>query len=118
MAVELLACHLHQTLRGWGITVNDTAHIVSLYADDAMIYLRQPDISVLILLNVMQEYWEFSGLRVNILRSALFPLVQLAGRPPEELLPTDLPWKVKTVRYFCEVFQSEDCEMILRRVSL
>ena len=56
LAMEPLTCHLRQTLRRWGIQVGHTVHLVSLYTDDAMIHLRQPDISGSILLNVMREF--------------------------------------------------------------
>ncbi|KAJ1165219.1 hypothetical protein NDU88_005647 [Pleurodeles waltl] len=59
--------------------------MVSLYADNALVYLPQPDLSVVILSNIMTEFGELFGLRLNKKKLALFPLrSHLSGLPPEQ----------------------------------
>ena len=57
VAMEPVACRLRQVLQRRGIQIGQTSHVVSLYADDDIIYSRQPDISAPIMLNVMAEFW-------------------------------------------------------------
>ena len=37
LAIEPLACHLRLQAQDWGIALSGTSHIISLYADDALI---------------------------------------------------------------------------------
>ena len=60
--------------------------MVSLYADDALLYLQQPAlILILSLPEELQTFGKASGLYINRGKSLLFPLAGLEGVPIERL---------------------------------
>ena len=64
-------------------------HIISLYADDALIYVTKPAESIELLMSVMKEFGQSSGLQVNgKKKSVVFPMgntvKQLDTLPIEE----------------------------------
>ncbi|KAJ1082785.1 hypothetical protein NDU88_002950 [Pleurodeles waltl] len=58
----------------WDILDGDEYRIVSLYADDALIYLRNYSESLLDLPSLLDSFGDLSGLRVNWMKSCLFPM--------------------------------------------
>ncbi|KAJ1143536.1 hypothetical protein NDU88_009844 [Pleurodeles waltl] len=67
-----------------------------------MVYLCRPDISALILLNVMGEFWQFLGLRVSATKLVLFLLGQVIGKPLQSLPNSGLPWTTDEVKCLAE----------------
>ncbi|KAJ1167128.1 hypothetical protein NDU88_007521 [Pleurodeles waltl] len=66
--------------------VGDSTHVVSLYADDALVSLRDPEESTLVLLSTLTAFGEVSGLCVIPHKSHLLPMGGLSGTNPM-LLP-------------------------------
>ena len=106
--MEPLACTLHQFRIQWGIETHGTHHVISLYADDALIYLRDPKVSLPELMPVLERFGSISGLKVNWSKSCIFPLqyIPIAQRPLMQL--TRLKWEYDTFRYLgVQVYHTE-----------
>lgn len=52
---DILACRLRTVLRGWGVKMGSSIHVV-LYVDDALVYLQQTEYSVPILLAALATF--------------------------------------------------------------
>lgn len=65
----------------------DLEERVSLYADDMLLYLGDPELSLSNAFNVIQEFGNFSGFRIDWSKSSLFPL----DPQPNLVLPTQCP---------------------------
>ncbi|KAJ1187672.1 hypothetical protein NDU88_004446 [Pleurodeles waltl] len=95
LAMEQLACASWQALRPWGITVEETNHVASLYTYDTLVYLQQPEYAVPILLNAMTEFGGPVGLHVNYRKSSLFLLGVLTVVSAALLLKVGLKGKTE-----------------------
>ncbi|KAJ1123799.1 hypothetical protein NDU88_002266 [Pleurodeles waltl] len=103
-----LVCRLRQILHGWGTPIGNIVPLVSLFADNAIIYLRRPDISGPIMLKIMQKLSELLVLWVDSIKSALFSLDQLVDLPSGHLQNSALPWEVDSAKYLCtQIFNRE-----------
>lgn len=74
LALEPLAetIHTHPDIHGY-----DTAHTtnaISLYADDILLYVTQPQTSVPAILSVIEKFGTFAGYRINWGKSELLPI--------------------------------------------
>ncbi|KAJ1130065.1 hypothetical protein NDU88_008421 [Pleurodeles waltl] len=78
-AVEPLTVLLHRHLELWAIRVEDSIHVVSLYAHNALVYLQNPEESSPGLLSALRAFGEVSGLCVNPHKTHLLPLGGLPG---------------------------------------
>ncbi|KAJ1083890.1 hypothetical protein NDU88_004045 [Pleurodeles waltl] len=66
LAMEPLAIHLRAGLQRWGIRVGTRKHIASHHADDALVYVTDPERSIPLLLHMMDDFGGISGLRLVI----------------------------------------------------
>lgn len=78
LAIEPLALMLRTQLMVRGITRGGVTHKVSLYADDLLLYLSEPENSIPAVLDILGLFGRFSGYKLNLGKSILFPLNQLA----------------------------------------
>ncbi|KAJ1151442.1 hypothetical protein NDU88_004223 [Pleurodeles waltl] len=69
-----LAIQLRTRLRNWGIQVGATTHTISLYADDTLVYVTDPESSVPLLLTLMDDFGRVSGLRINRRKTIVCPM--------------------------------------------
>ena len=59
-------------MKGQGVTVGGTEHIIGLFVDDIIIFLEQPDICFPHLMSLPENYKYYSGYKLNGLSSHLF----------------------------------------------
>ncbi|KAJ1142203.1 hypothetical protein NDU88_008530, partial [Pleurodeles waltl] len=74
LAIEPLAARLRNETVEWGIPDGEEFRIISLYADDALIYLRNHTESLPHILQLLNTFGHLSGLRVNWSKSCIFPM--------------------------------------------
>ena len=65
MYIEVLAIAIRQNTDIKGINIGKEIHKLELYADDIMIYLTSPDLSMQHLMHVIDQYSTVSGYRIN-----------------------------------------------------
>ncbi|KAJ1197802.1 hypothetical protein NDU88_001650 [Pleurodeles waltl] len=99
LAIEPLAARLRMVAPAWGVTDGQTHQIVSLYADDALIFLRDHTVTLPGLLDLLEEFSSVAGLTVNWSKSCIFPM-----RPVPEAMRTPaglggLKWCHTTFKY-------------------
>ena len=75
------------------ISVCGTSHHISLYADDVLIFMCNPSLSVPHLLKVFEEFGDLSGFRINCPKSAFLPLNETAKL-------AQLPAEISMVEHF------------------
>ncbi|KAJ1090709.1 hypothetical protein NDU88_003838, partial [Pleurodeles waltl] len=75
LAMEPLAARVRAKTEDWGVVRNGTSHVISLYADDALIYIRSAEEVLPPVMSLLCEFGEISGLIVNWGKSCIFPLV-------------------------------------------
>lgn len=51
---------------------------MALYADDLLLYLSNPDVSIPKVMSIISEFGEISGYKINPAKSLLFPINELA----------------------------------------
>ena len=90
LAMEPLECQLRLRARNWGIELLGEHHVVSLYADDALIYLRGPHRSVPDLMSILDGFGAISGLKVNWTKSFIYRLRYIAPLMRTPRLPAQL----------------------------
>ncbi len=81
IAIEPLAQAVRQNSFISGIFVGDREHKITLYADDILIHLSQPQTSVPCLIKVISSFSVFSGYKINFAKSEAMPLGSLTCVP-------------------------------------
>lgn len=80
-----------------GITVNKVEHKMALYADDMLVYLSNPDISLPKLFDFLEEYGRFSGYKLNIKKTQM---LSFGFNPIKELRQRlNINWNQKANKY-------------------
>lgn len=74
LAIEPLAISFRSNKHIIGITRNNIEQRVSLYADDLLLYISKPDISIPTVLSILEHFGRISGYKLNYTKSELFPL--------------------------------------------
>ncbi|KAJ1136101.1 hypothetical protein NDU88_002519 [Pleurodeles waltl] len=99
LAMEPLAARVRAKKEEWGVSRNGTLHSISLYADDALIYVRRAEDALAPVMSLLSEFGRLSGLMVDWGKSCIFPLVSW---PPvrQENVPTGhLKWCFHIFKY-------------------
>lgn len=78
VAIEPLALFLRQTTQLTGIFREGQEHRVSLYADDLLLYLSDYSHSLPAALNILERFGKLSGYKINLSKSELFPVNNVA----------------------------------------
>jgi hypothetical protein len=73
LAIEPLAEAFRSHPSIHGVRIGGREHLVSLYADDILLYLTKPDISLQTLVDILKEYGTFSGYKLNLSKSIIMP---------------------------------------------
>lgn len=87
LAIEPLAVALRGAGDLRGIDRGGQTHKLSLYADDLILYLSDPSISIPKALAIISNFGKFSGYRINLTKSLLFPVNDLARQMSYEAYP-------------------------------
>ena len=74
-------------------------HAVSLYADDLLIYIKNPATDTYNIAHMLSNFHKASGLRVNWQKSCMYPLLPLTPEFPILVSGTPLLWQAHTFRY-------------------
>lgn len=74
LALEPLAETIRQHSGVNGMTAEGTVHKTALYADDILLLLSNPEISIPTVLSVIDEFVVFSGYKINYGKSQVMPL--------------------------------------------
>lgn len=110
LAVEPLAAKVHQHYRDNAIIYPARQILISLYADDITLYLRDPASSLNPILRVFIHFGRLSGVTINWQKSQIFPLTP-AALPFQSEYPLD--WCDDTLKYLGIVI-SRDKDEIMR----
>lgn len=81
MAIEPLAEAIRQDPLMAGLDVGEKAHKISLHADDVLLFMLNPSVSVPCLIQIIVQYAAFSGYKVNFPKSVAMPLGNLKHLP-------------------------------------
>ncbi len=73
-----------------GLTIDTRQHKITLYADDVLIVLTEPEISTPALIETINVFSTFSGYRINFSKSEVMPLGSLKQIPQN---PSPFPFK-------------------------
>lgn len=85
LSIALKAEEGIKVIQRWG-----TDHKVSLYADNLLLYIRDPQSCIPPALSVLKSFSEFSGYKLNISKSECYAINQLAV----ELPPSSVPFRI------------------------
>lgn len=86
-AIEPLALAIRQHPRILGVKIEESEHIILLFADDIIIYLSNLTTSIPTLVSLIKSFGEFSGYKVNNSKSAILFLNKNDTQNPEILTP-------------------------------
>lgn len=85
LALQPLAISVRESQAIRGLVLGRLKERISLYADDALLYLNDVGPSLLAVLETFEIFGRFSGVRINWSKSVIFPLEEqasaLATRP-------------------------------------
>ena len=70
-----------------GVWRGGTQHKVSLYADDLLLFVSNPDTSMQFALSLFNHFSQFSGYKINLGKSELFPINYEAHASVTNCLP-------------------------------
>lgn len=87
LAIEPLSAALKKEIGFKGITRWGVEHRVSLYADDLLLYVRDPLVSIPNILTQLNLFSKLSGYKLNISKSEYLPINELAVNIPSSLIP-------------------------------
>lgn len=73
LAIEPLAESVRTDPNIHGLNIIDTTEKISLFADDVLLYITQPQLSLPTLLDKINYFGLFSGYRINWTKSELMP---------------------------------------------
>lgn len=79
VAVEPLAIALRGDNAIKGIVRHGSVHKVSLYADDMLLYISDPLVSLPKALNLLKDFGKISGYKINIQKSEIMPVNDAAN---------------------------------------
>lgn len=78
LVIETLAIALRDNKNVSGIWRGNTEHKVSLYADDLVLFISKPTMSLPPALSLFKQFGELSGYKLNLTKSVLFLMNQKA----------------------------------------
>lgn len=86
VAIEPLAEAIRRDPLMAGLDMGEKSHKISLYADDVLLFMLNPSISVPRLIQIIDRYAAFSGYKVNFSKSEAMPLGNLKHPPSGHLV--------------------------------
>uniref|UniRef100_A0A803K472 Reverse transcriptase domain-containing protein n=1 Tax=Xenopus tropicalis TaxID=8364 RepID=A0A803K472_XENTR len=83
LAMEPLACRLKLSQEVEGLKLGNTTELVSMYADDTLLYLANPHQALTSALDIINNHTIFSGLKINWSKSVILP-IDTPPNPPNQ----------------------------------
>lgn len=80
LALEPLAIFIRNAPDVLSLQLGKLEEKLSLYADDALLYLNYAGLSLLATLRIFDNFGNFSGIKINWSKSVLFPIDENAPR--------------------------------------
>lgn len=87
LAIEPLSLALRHNTQIAGIIRDGQEQKVSLYADDLLLYISDPDNSLPHVFRILDQFHDLSGYKLNLEKSELFPINKSARQLPFASLP-------------------------------
>lgn len=87
IAIEPLSIALRSSPLFKGITRNGIEYKLSLYADDLLLYITDPALSIPAVLGILENFSTFSGYKLNLGKSECFPINTAACHLQQSDLP-------------------------------
>lgn len=109
LALDPLVRHFQERHMFRGLQFRTGPLLMSLYADDIILYVRQPQHNLTPLIEEITRFGIFSGLRINWNKSIIFPLTA-STVPWESVWP--LTWCTDSVKYLGIHFHLDTVQII------
>lgn len=90
LAIEPLSIALKASPAFCGVKREGTEYRVSLYADDLIMYVTDPVVSIPGILSILQSFGSVSGYKLNIQKSICFPV----NTPALQIQSTNIPFNL------------------------
>uniref|UniRef100_A0A8C7WYM9 Reverse transcriptase domain-containing protein n=1 Tax=Oryzias sinensis TaxID=183150 RepID=A0A8C7WYM9_9TELE len=103
--IEPLAQALRQHEALEGIEISNTKHIIGLFADDIIIFLKNPDNELPILMDFLKVFGHYSGYKINIDKTQILTLNYSPSKQIKESY--NLKWESKTIKYLGVILTKE-----------
>ena len=100
IAVEPLAEAIRRAPSTSGISAGEKTHKISLYADDVLLFLTKPEVSIPAVLDLIGCFSQFSGYKINFSKSEALPLGGLSHRDISPPLYCPFRWTPQGFTYF------------------
>lgn len=68
-----------------GILVNGKQHKIALYADDILLFVTQPEESIPVIMEIIDQFSKISGYKINFSKFETMPLGRQRSRNPPNL---------------------------------
>lgn len=95
--IEPLAQALRQNEALDGIEIGNQKQIIGLFADDVIVFLKNPDEGLPILMDFLKTFGQYSGYKINITKTQILTLNYVPNKNIKE--DYHLKWDSKTIRY-------------------
>lgn len=93
LAIEPLAIAIRDDGRTEGITRGNTTHKTALYTYDLLLFVTNPRQSIPDLLQLTQEFGSFSGYKLNLSKSLLFPINDMSKSIDYDAFPFKIEYQ-------------------------
>uniref|UniRef100_A0A3Q3FRX3 Reverse transcriptase domain-containing protein n=1 Tax=Labrus bergylta TaxID=56723 RepID=A0A3Q3FRX3_9LABR len=80
-----------------GVTLGDTEYRISLYADDILLFITNPESSMPVLESIISEFGQISGYKINYDKSEALPLGDFGV--PDTLVNFPFRWSISGFTY-------------------
>lgn len=90
IVIEPLSIALKSALSFQGVRRGGVEHRVSLYADDLLVYVSDPEASAPVIVSLLDDFGAFSGYKLNFRKSECFPINESALKIQQESFPFHL----------------------------
>lgn len=94
--IEPLAQMIREDSLLGGVVINNKEHIISLFADDVLIYLNDPVQHFDRLLQTLERFGDYSGYKLNMLKTQTLLFYTV---PSSKMIEYKLNWEAKSLKY-------------------
>jgi hypothetical protein len=118
IVVELLASCIRDNNDIKGLKINNEEHKISLFADDIILYIKEPEQLLTYLYNEIQQFGKYSGYKINFNKSNACLLHMIPTQPMLDSYPFN--WTPEGFKYLGisitpqleNLYKENDCPLI------